>query len=289
MIFIKMKTNTNKPIRQQFISIVLLSTLPSFANARYGYHGGGWQGSGSGGNGGGQGMGMGMGHTSSSAVMDGDSGSEIQSRREMMQLIHQLIDSHDDVTRYYNETDGGIESYTFSDDPKVSQWIQDHVNQMTKLMSSYPEHGGIRMRDPLFKAAFDFSSFHEMHVSNTEKGVRVVQNVVEDVDDASTKACTISIIQDHAAVVSEFVARGRSEMRKNHDAPFICKSAPGEVYVDARTSDPFLATRSQETEEEVVSALAATAANAAAISKNIGPGYTAAILASVLFVAKVMF
>ena len=208
MIFTKMKMKTNKSIRQQLISIVLLSTLSSYANARYGYHGGGgiggWQGSG-GGNGGGQGMGMG--HTSSSAAMDGGSGSGsgVQSRREMMQLIHRLIDSHDDVTRYYNETDVGIESYTFSDDPKVSKWIQDHVNQMSKLMSSYPEHGGIRMRDPLFKAAFDFSSFHEMHVSNTEKGVRVVQNVAEDVEDASAKACAISIIQDHAAVVSKLL------------------------------------------------------------------------------------
>ena len=141
---------TKKSIRKQLISTVLLSTLSSVVNARYGYHGGGgWQGSG-GGNGGGQGMGMG--HTSASAAMDGDSGSGIQSRREMMQLIHRLIDSHDDVTRYYNETDSGIESYTFSDDPKVSEWIQDHVNQMAKLMSSYPEHGGIRLRDPLFKA-----------------------------------------------------------------------------------------------------------------------------------------
>ena len=75
-----------------------------------------------------------------------------------------------------------------------------------------------------------------MHVTNTEKGVRVVQNVVEDVEDASTKACTISIIQDHAAVVSNFVARGRSEMHKNHDVPSICKSAPRKVDVDARSS-----------------------------------------------------
>ena len=75
--------NTNKSIRQQLISIILLSTLSSFANARYGYHGGGgiggWQGSG-GGNGGGQGMGMG--HTSSSAAMDGGSGSGRESRVE---------------------------------------------------------------------------------------------------------------------------------------------------------------------------------------------------------------
>jgi len=64
----------------------------------------------------------------------GSSGSS--GRREMMQLIHQLVDSHEDVTRYYNETDVGIESYTFSDDPDVASWIQNHVSQMVELMTT---------------------------------------------------------------------------------------------------------------------------------------------------------
>ena len=152
----------------------------------------------------------------------GGSGSGIQSKREMIQLIHQLIDSHDDVTRYYTETDVGIESYTFSDDPTVAAWIQEHVHQMAGLMSSYPDHGGIRKRDPLFKAAFDFSSFHEMTVTNTDDEVGVVQNenvVADVVEDETTKACTISIVKEHAdaAVVFKFVANGRSEMRNNHE------------------------------------------------------------------------
>ena len=47
-----------------------------------------------------------------------------EAMKEMMQLIHQLIDSHDDVTRYWNTTNVGIESYTYSDVPKVTKWIQ---------------------------------------------------------------------------------------------------------------------------------------------------------------------
>eukprot|EP00984_Skeletonema_dohrnii_P023867 scaffold12965_cov117-Skeletonema_dohrnii-CCMP3373.AAC.5 len=232
-----MKTNKYKSLQHQLLSILLLSTLSSCANARYGYHGGGggWAGGGSG-NGGGQGMGQ----TSTSAAMNHGSGTH--SRREMMQLIHRLIDSHDDVTRYYNETDVGIESYTFSDDPDVAAWIQEHVSQMTALMTSYPENGGIRMRDPLFKAAFDFSNFHEMSVTNTTDGVRVVQNLVAEVDDTNTKACAISIIKEHAAVVSKFAAHGRSEMRKNHEAPTICKNAPRKV-VAAAAADPILRLR----------------------------------------------
>ena len=106
--------------------------------------------------------------------------------------------------------------------------------------------------------------------------------MAEDVEDASAKACAISIIKDHAAVVSKFVARGRSEMRKNHDAPSICKSAPRKVDVDTLTFDPNLATT------KVAAALATTTANSAAMNMDIRPGYVATILSSVLFAAKVM-
>lgn len=52
--------------------------------------------------------------------------------------------------------------------------------------------------------------------------------------------------------------------------------------------DATLPTRSQETEEEVVAALATTTANAAAINMDIGAGYVAVVLSSVLFATKVM-
>ena len=288
-----MKT-INKSLRQQqLVSILLLSTLPSFASARYGYHGGGGGGGGwaGGGGGGGQGMGMGQPPASATTVDGSGGGSGIQSRREMMQLIHQLIDSHDDVTRYYNETDDGIESYTFSDDPTVAAWIQEHVHQMAGLMSSYPDHGGIRMRDPLFKAAFDFSSFHEITVSNTDDGVRVVQSVGGDVEDETTKACTISIIKEHAAVVSKFVANGRSEMRKNHEVPSICKS-DRRVAGEARISDPTVGMKAAQAQAEaqktnVVSALETVSASTAnAATKSVRLGHMATILACVLFVSK---
>jgi hypothetical protein len=284
-----MKTDKYKyqSLQHQLLSILILSILSSCANARYGYHGGGggWAGGGSG-NGGGQGMDQ----ASASAAMNHGSGTH--SRREMMQLIHRLIDSHEDVTRYYNETDVGIESYTFSDDPDVATWIQEHVSQMTALMASYPENGGIRMRDPLFKTAFDFSNFHEMSVTNTTDGVRVVQNVIAEVDDTNTKACAISIIKEHAAVVSKFAAHGRSEMRKNHEAPTICKNAPRNVAAaaaDARISDLTLATRAQETKVVAAAALETTTmttANAAAMT--VGSAKTASILTCVLLVAKAL-
>ena len=126
------------------------------------------------------------------------------------------------------------------------------------------------MRDPLFKAAFDFSSFQEMTVTNTDDEVGVVQNVVGDVvEDETIKACTISIIKEHAAVVSKFVANGRSEMRKNHEVPSICKKSDRKVAGEARINDPSMKatqTQAENQETKVVAALetaSATSANAA--------------------------
>jgi len=250
----------NQSLRQQLF--ILLFLIPSsFANARYGNHGGGGWGGGGGGGGSGQQAGMGMG--SAGSMMDQTSGATTggtTSRREMMKLIHKLIDSHDDIQRYYNETDDGVESYTFTDDPEKVEWIQRHVEQMTELMEVYPANGGIRLWDPLFSAAFEFSDFHEILVTNTDDGVRVEQKVVADIDD-ETKACTISIIREHAKVVSKFVAFGRAEMRKNHDVPKTCK-AGDRTRVAVKPSVQETATTST-TSTTATAALVSTANNAA--------------------------
>ena len=182
------------------------------------------------------------------------------SRREMMKLIHKLIDSHEDIQRDYHETDDGVESYTYSEDPEKAEWIKRHVEQMTELMEVYPANGGIRLWDPLFSAAFEFSDFHEIFVTNTDNGVRVEQKVVAGVDD-DTKACTISIIQEHAKVVSKFVALGRSEMRKNHDVPKTCE-AEDRTRVAVKPSAQETATTST-TSTTATAALVSTANNAA--------------------------
>lgn len=197
---------------------------------------------------------------SAGSMMDQTSGAITSggttSRREMMKLIHKLIDSHDDIQRDYDETDDGIVSYTSSDDPEKAEWIKRHVEQMTELMEEYPANGGIRLWDPLFNAAFEFSDFHEIFVTNTDDGVRVEQKVVADVDD-ETKACTLSIIQEHAKVVSKFVAFGRSEMRKNHDVPKTCE-AEDRMRVAFKPSAQETATTSS-TSNTATAALASTA------------------------------
>ncbi|KAL7540399.1 hypothetical protein ACHAXR_010080 [Thalassiosira sp. AJA248-18] len=166
----------------------------------------------------------GMGH---GGMWRGGSGGGTGSKRDMMDVIHDLFDSVDDdditndIKRTVNNTDTGIESYTYSDDEDVASWIQTHVYQMTSLMDS--ESGGIRLWDDLFHNMFELRDFHKLEVTNTTKGVYAVQNVAKDVEDADEKECTKSLIQAHAELVSLFVERGRREMRNNHRAPTECK------------------------------------------------------------------
>eukprot|EP00985_Skeletonema_marinoi_P026227 scaffold20177_cov75-Skeletonema_marinoi.AAC.1 len=71
-------------------------------------------------------------------------------------------------------------------------------------------------------------------------------------------------------------------MRKNHEAPTICKNAPRKVAAaaaDARISDPTLATRAQETKVVAAAALETTTmATANAAAMTCGSGQMASIL-----------
>ena len=69
----------------------------------------------------------------------------------------------------------------------------------------------IHMRDPLFAALFGNALKIKMEVTNTDKGVRVVET--------SDDPFTAKLIQAHAAVVSKFVANGFVEARQNHAVP----------------------------------------------------------------------
>ena len=108
------------------------------------------------------------------------------SKGDMMDLIHSLMDNRDLITRDYNNTVDGIESYTYSYDPQVSSWLQGHVYQMLTLMES--DSGGIRMWDDLFREMFSKRHLHHMVAVNTtektedgrvRRGVHVVQSVSE--------------------------------------------------------------------------------------------------------------
>jgi intracellular sulfur oxidation DsrE/DsrF family protein len=69
----------------------------------------------------------------------------------------------------------------------------------------------IRMRDPLFRELFQHTDKIVMKHDDTEKGVVVMET--------SKDPYVVKLIQAHAKVVSDFVARGFDEAMKNHPVP----------------------------------------------------------------------
>jgi hypothetical protein len=122
--------------------------------------------------------------------------------------FHFLLDNRDKIKRTIMRTDKGVDTVTESDDPEVAAGIQTHVAAMHARVK---EGRGIHMRDPLFREVFRHADKISMEITDTDKGVRVV----ETSDDPHVS----SLIQAHADVVSQFIENGHEEVRKNHAVP----------------------------------------------------------------------
>jgi uncharacterized protein len=138
----------------------------------------------------------------------GHQASHQDSHQKDMQTIHALFSDHQKITRTVKLIDGGFESVTESDDPKVQSLITAHAVAMKeRLVKGQP----IRMWDPLFAALFEHAAKISIEVIPIAKGVRIVET--------SKDPYVIKLIQSHAAGVSEFVKEGMSVMHKSHPLP----------------------------------------------------------------------
>lgn len=154
--------------------------------------------------GGGPGGGMGMGRGRGRGGPMRDDPEFVKDR----ELFHQLLDNRKSIERTVKNTDAGILTVTESDDPEVTEWIQEHVASMKKRVEqSRPIH----MRDPLFRALFSNAKTIEMKVEKTKKGVRVTET--------SKDPFVAKLIQAHAQVVSLFLKNGHIEVSRNHAVP----------------------------------------------------------------------
>jgi predicted methyltransferase len=116
--------------------------------------------------------------------------------RADQEVFHYLLAHHADIHRTVNQLDNGVETVTESDRPEVAQKIQEHVAAMHKRVQ---EGRGLRYWDDLFAAIFERHASIKMSVENTQKGVRVKET--------SDDATVVPLIQAHADVVSNFVAK----------------------------------------------------------------------------------
>ena len=130
-------------------------------------------------------------------------------------VFHYLLGHHADIRRTVTRTDNGVETLTESDQPEVAKKIQEHVAAMHKRVQ---EGRGLRYWDDLFAAIFQRHASIKMSVENTDKGVRVKET--------SDDPLVVALIQAHADVVSQFVARGFEEAHRNHPVPPAAKVKP---------------------------------------------------------------
>lgn len=141
-----------------------------------------------------QGGGMGMMH-------DGAHGAD-------MQIFHALFDARDRITRQVTRLDNGVETVTESSDPAVARLIQAHVVAMSARLK---ERQPIHQRDPLFREIFAHADDIAMQHELTATGVKVVET--------SSSPYVAALIQQHADVISRYLANGRAEMMRDHPVP----------------------------------------------------------------------
>ena len=92
---------------------------------------------------------------------------------------------------------------------------------MKNLMSK--DDGGIRLWDDLFELAWQYHDFNGLSIEKLSdgSGVEVTHEVNDDVE-GPERDCVVAVIHDHASVVSDFIANGRSEAQLNHPVPIKC-------------------------------------------------------------------
>ncbi len=122
--------------------------------------------------------------------------------------FHFLLDNRAKIKRTITRTEKGVDTLTESDDPEVAAGIQTHVAAMHARVK---EGRGIHMRDPLFREVFRHANKISMEITDTDKGVRMVET--------SEDPYVTSLIRAHADVVSKFVENGHDEVRKDHAVP----------------------------------------------------------------------
>jgi hypothetical protein len=121
--------------------------------------------------------------------------------------IHKLFDNHSAVTRTVTMTDTGYVALTESDDPGIAKTLRSHVAQMQERLES-----GLAVRrwDPAYDEMVRHYKDLDLKVEATEKGLRVVMT-------GKTPAA-VKVAQNHAKIVSQFIARGWDEHDVRHPA-----------------------------------------------------------------------
>lgn len=127
-----------------------------------------------------------------------DQSPEMAKRHKRDQAVfHELLRQHDAIRREVENIPNGIRAVTETDDPALAGLIRSHVQEMHRRLK---EGFGLRHWDPAFAELFAQKDKVHMEVTETEKGVEIL----ETSDDPNV----VTLIQAHGLVVTNFVKSG---------------------------------------------------------------------------------
>jgi hypothetical protein len=135
---------------------------------------------------------------------------DMTSRRDsatiaQMAVVHELFLNHNRITRKVMNLPGGVRTITESDDPRVAQYIKDHIATMTgRVMAG--DDPGLPMESPAVQTLFRNKDKIRTFTETTAKGIVLIQ--------ISNDRETIAALQQHASEVSELVRRGMPAMHE---------------------------------------------------------------------------
>ncbi|HET9275235.1 MAG TPA: hypothetical protein VFN96_04125 [Gemmatimonadales bacterium] len=125
--------------------------------------------------------------------------------RAQMQVIHELVMSHEKITRTVTNLPNGIRTVTESDDPRIADLIREHVLAMDERVKAGSDPG-MPMESPALKALFAVRDRIHTAIEVSSKGIVMKQT--------STDPATVALLQEHAAEVSDLAARGHEAMHE---------------------------------------------------------------------------
>jgi hypothetical protein len=128
---------------------------------------------------------MGMGHDSATMAQMG--------------VIHELIVNHDRISRTVTNLPDGIRTVTESDDARLATFIKAHVASMDQRVRA-GDDPGMPIESDALHSLFRGSDKVRTTTEATARGVVVVQT--------SSDPATVSLLQQHAAEVSDLVQGG---------------------------------------------------------------------------------
>jgi len=120
-----------------------------------------------------------------------------------MQLVHEMLVSHDKIRRTVTNLPDGIRTVTESEDPQVAQAIKAHVASMEKRLG---EGRIFNLFSPTLPVLFDNKDKIKTLVAATEKGSAVTQT--------SDDPVVVAALQAHAVEVSELARDGMAAMMR---------------------------------------------------------------------------